>query len=201
MSDDSANANDARGSFASERASQWVVIPNWDRFQHYKDRDPRWIKDYVSQLDDPDWSNLTLAQRGLLQTLRLMYAAGDGRLNYSHAIDASNSRSGYVHAIFESLNHAGLVALVHSRPLALARSREKRREEKNEKPDRASAQDQKPTAKPTRPERRRANSDGGLEPIAVDDDMLRLAREWLAEHGGQATNDDVDDVDDLERPF
>ena len=33
----------------------WIVIPNWDKFQHYKDRHAPWLKDYVDQLDRDEY--------------------------------------------------------------------------------------------------------------------------------------------------
>lgn len=33
-------------------------IKNWDKFQHYKNRRPPWIKLYRELLDDPDWHSL-----------------------------------------------------------------------------------------------------------------------------------------------
>ncbi len=33
-------------------------IKNWDQFQHFKDRNPPWIRLYKTLLDDPDWHNL-----------------------------------------------------------------------------------------------------------------------------------------------
>ena len=110
----------------------WIVIPNWKRFQHYQNRDPIFIKDYVSQLNDADWIELTLAERGALQMARLMYAASDGRLTLRHLKEALKGSSKYAERHIEALNHAGLLGIVASRPLALTRSREKRREEKKE---------------------------------------------------------------------
>ena len=39
----------------------WIVIPNWDKFQHYKDRDPVWIKLYLELNSRDDWRRLTFA--------------------------------------------------------------------------------------------------------------------------------------------
>lgn len=33
-------------------------IKNWEKFQHFKDRTPPWIKLYRNLLDDPDWHEL-----------------------------------------------------------------------------------------------------------------------------------------------
>jgi hypothetical protein len=161
----------------------WIVIPNWDRFQHYKDRDPTWIKDYVSQLDDDDWLSLSLTERGALQVLRLLYARADGKLLTSRAAEAINFRGAHVARILERLNETGLLELRASKPLALARSREKRREEKK---DRASALAENPTP----------NGDPERVGVAVDEDMLRLARGWLTEHPSSRPADGAAIADD-----
>jgi hypothetical protein len=33
-------------------------VKNWEKFQHYRDRKPTWIKLYRELLDDPDWHEL-----------------------------------------------------------------------------------------------------------------------------------------------
>lgn len=50
------------------------MIPNWRRFQHYKKRNPIWIKVYTELMSDPAFLGLTFAQRGLLISLWLEYA-------------------------------------------------------------------------------------------------------------------------------
>ena len=49
----------------------WIEIPNWDRFQHYRDRDPPWIKFYTELLHDPDYLALSGDQRAILHGLWL----------------------------------------------------------------------------------------------------------------------------------
>lgn len=102
----------------------WIVIPNWDKFQHYKDRDPAWVKDYVAQLHNPDYLALTFAQRGLLHDLRLLYAASHGQTPYVPSALSSALNGRTTNAQLERLNDAGLIEVVASRPLALTRSRE-----------------------------------------------------------------------------
>jgi hypothetical protein len=154
----------------------WIVVPNWDRFQHYKDRDPRWIKDHVSQLYDDDWSALTLTERGALQTLRLAFAASDGKLPTSALARIGAHPGVAMRSITTSLSDAGLIVVSASKPLALTRSREKRREEK--KKGSASA-DMK---------NRPANGELETTGTAVDAEMLKLAHGWIADHGGLDTD-------------
>lgn len=120
----------------------WIVIPNWDRFQHYKDRDPLWIKLYTELLDKYEWQRLSFADRGLLSTAWLAYAGSNGVLHVSRMVALCGAHAnayGNLDKALKRLNDAGFVQLVASKPLSLARSREKRREEKK---DRASAQHQ-----------------------------------------------------------
>jgi len=119
----------------------WIVIPNWDKLQHYTDRDPPWIKFYTSVNSDDDWCQLSLAARGLLVTLWAEYARSRGQLCTS-AIPAV-CRQKVLRKTLVSLNDAGLIQLSASKPLALTRSREaeKKREEKTGS---ANAQKSKP---------------------------------------------------------
>lgn len=163
----------------------WIVIPNWDRYQHYHDRDPTWIKDYASQLADDDWLKLTLSERGALQTVRLMYAECDGQLPLRRTIRALVYHDRRAKRTLEALNHAGFIAIVATRPLALARSREKRREEKNE---RASATPKTKTPTTTTTTTTNGHATPQPEPIAaiVDQASLELARRWLRDQTHRA---------------
>jgi hypothetical protein len=105
---------------------QWIIIPNWDRYQHYKDRDPTWIKVYTELAHNPDWIALTLPQRGLIVTVWLLYARGNGQLRAEDVRITGHIRS--LHAQLETLNDAGFLQLSASRPLALTRTRTRSRE-------------------------------------------------------------------------
>ena len=101
---------------------RWIIIPRWPDFQHYKNRDPLWIKDYVKQLRNDEWMGLSLAQRGLLQGLRLLYAESNGVVSESGArrrLVGSESDARYWRVHLESLNHAGFIRFSASKPLAL----------------------------------------------------------------------------------
>jgi len=95
----------------------WIVIPNWARFQHYKDREPAWIKVYTELNSDDKWLDLTCSARGVLVTCWLEYARGRGRLQVSHM--ARMAGAGFKHAYLQSLNDAGFINIVASRPPAL----------------------------------------------------------------------------------
>ena len=126
----------------SEKTWLWVV--RWDEFQHYKperDHGPAWIKSYSRQLDDDRFLDLSLALRGLLESLRLALGRAGGRLpndtqSISRRIGAKVRREQ-----IEALCDAGLIEVCSRATLeqrleqfyasrAPARSRRTREEEK-----------------------------------------------------------------------
>lgn len=61
--------------------SGYLRIRNWERFQHYKNRRPPWIKFYVEILDDDAVISLPLATQLLLDRLLLVAALTDNRIS------------------------------------------------------------------------------------------------------------------------
>jgi len=57
-----------------------VKIQNWDRFQHYKNRNPPWIKLHKRLLDNPEWVALPDHASRLLIELWLLGSENDGEL-------------------------------------------------------------------------------------------------------------------------
>jgi hypothetical protein len=110
--------------------SEWIIVRNWDRFQHYKDRSPVWIKIYTALRSDPDWLNLSHAEQGLLVNIWLEYARADGVLESRQMYAQSHARRGTRFSLrsrIDSLCKAGWISLSASKPastpLALARAR------------------------------------------------------------------------------
>jgi hypothetical protein len=95
----------------------YLVIPNWDKFQHYKDRDPRWIKVYGDLLDRAEFQELSTATRGLLLTIWLQYARTSGQVKL-RVLQTLNGR-GVGRPHFISLYHAGFIEFSASKPLAI----------------------------------------------------------------------------------
>lgn len=55
-----------------------LKIKNWSKFQHFKDRNPPWVKLYKEILDDPDWHDLLPKDSKVLVMLWLV-ASEDAR--------------------------------------------------------------------------------------------------------------------------
>lgn len=49
--------------------STYLIVRNWAKFQHYRQRNPPWIKLYNTNLEDDTWEELTDAQRGQLVSI------------------------------------------------------------------------------------------------------------------------------------
>jgi len=112
----------------------WIVVPGWDRFQHYRDRSPVWIKLYTELLDNEDWLSLTHAERGVLVQIWLLYARSTGRLRAQRV--ASTVHRNLRQRALDSLVEKGFIQIVASEPLALARARveTETEKEKNKNP-------------------------------------------------------------------
>lgn len=57
-----------------------MKIRNWERFQHYKTRNPPWVKLHKQLLDNPEWSNLPDHAARLLVELWLLASEAGGEL-------------------------------------------------------------------------------------------------------------------------
>jgi hypothetical protein len=189
--------------------TEWIVIPNWSRYQHYNDRAPAWIKDHLSQLNDDTYVELSLSQRGLLANLRLLYAASDGRCKKSALSVSQKLGQRVTERQLDALRDAGFIQFSASRPLALTRARERALEEKREekiKAGRASTRTSKstPPADVARQNATAYTPNGEPETLsaAVDAEMLALAHGWLGDHTStSSTTDDAATTDDDELEF
>jgi hypothetical protein len=99
--------------------SGWIVIPNWDKFQHrdgFRQRVPTWIKDYTEQTSRDDYLDLTLQQRGLLADLRREYAVTRGRLRSDPAALTRRLGVRVQKKTLEALVYAGFIQISASEP-------------------------------------------------------------------------------------
>lgn len=109
----------------------WIIVPNWAKFQHYKDRTPRWIKQYSDLVHRDEYLELSPTSRALLHGIWSLYALADGVLRAGVVpgeLRLPNARPSH----WDALTDAGFIQLSASKPLALrALAREEeRREEK-----------------------------------------------------------------------
>jgi len=100
---------------------RWIVIPNWEKFQHYKTRDgesvlrPEWIKNYGRLLHDDAYRRLSFPQRAVLHGLWLEYAASGREIADDTAALSQRLGGRVTRATLDALNHAGYIAF-SSRP-------------------------------------------------------------------------------------
>jgi hypothetical protein len=107
----------------------WIVIPGWDKFQHYADRRPVWIRLYTELRDRDEWRALTLAEQGLLVNIWIEYASSDGLLafrRFPSRIPQKISRRS-----LDSLRDAGFIEVSASKPLAIRYPRDRDRTPKS----------------------------------------------------------------------
>jgi len=111
----------------------WIEIPNWDRFQHYRDRNPPWIKNYLELLHDDNYLSLTGHERAVLHGLWLEYASSRRRLRLDTRSISARLNLRVTTATLERLNHAGFVTLSASKALAprVARGEAEQEKEKS----------------------------------------------------------------------
>jgi hypothetical protein len=97
--------------------TDWIIVRNWERFQHYHDRSPIWIKLYTSLLRDPQYLDLSMGARGLLHTIWMLFAVEKGTIRVQDVSHFVHKRISKVQLV--SLNHAGFIDFSASKPLAL----------------------------------------------------------------------------------
>lgn len=98
--------------------ARWIVIPNWDRFQHYKGRRPVWIKVYTELMDDPKYLSLSFHDRGLLHGLWLMYGLSRGCVPLDLKMLNRYLNGAAKMSNLEALRDAGFIRFRASKPLA-----------------------------------------------------------------------------------
>jgi hypothetical protein len=90
------------------------------------------VKLYTELNRRDDWRRLTFAERGVLVSIWVEYGASNGQIRCLDAPLLVGLRSHYAHFYrhLKALVDAGFLDIVASKPLALARSREKETEKK-----------------------------------------------------------------------
>lgn len=100
----------------------WIVIPHWEEFQHRdvsrSDNVPPWIKAYTKLLSDDDFLDLSHHLRGVLLGLWLEYARSTRQLRDSTVTLTRRLGQRVMTRDLQSLNDAGFITFVASKPLA-----------------------------------------------------------------------------------
>lgn len=97
---------------------KWIVIVDWHRFQHYKDRWPPWIKNYCELLHDPEYLDLPEGTRSLLHGLWLIYASSHARVPLDTRSLSRQLQLRVTMAQLERLRDAGFIEFSASAPLS-----------------------------------------------------------------------------------
>jgi hypothetical protein len=96
--------------------ADYIVVINWERFQHYKDRSPPWIKTYTELLASDAYLRLTGNRRAILHGLWLDYATKHGELPHDTVMISRRLSLKVTTADLCALEDAGFIALPsHSR--------------------------------------------------------------------------------------
>jgi len=121
---------------------RWIEVTHWDRFQHYRDRNPPWVKNYIQLLHDSNYLSLTGHQRAVLHGLWLEYAASNRQVRAEVRLLTFRLSLKVSLATLAVLESAGFIRIVASRPLASrARSRETEAEAEKSKARQRTGQD------------------------------------------------------------
>lgn len=113
-------------------SERYIVMHDWERFQHYKDRSPKWIKNYTELLHDEAYRSLSGQCRAVLHGLWLEYASSRCQLLVNTSSLSSRLGLRVTMKQLDSLSHAGFITFSASTPLAQRYPRV--REEKEEEP-------------------------------------------------------------------
>lgn len=107
-------------------SERYIVIPKWEEFQHYSDRDPIWIKIYTRLMSDDAFRDLSFHRRGVLVSLWIEYARSGRQLRDNTVTLTRQLGDRVLRRDIEALTYAGFLTFSASAPLAQRRE-EKRR--------------------------------------------------------------------------
>ena len=177
---------------------RYLWIARWREFQHYKPepgRVPFWIKDYMKQLDADRYRSLTLAQRGLLASLRQAFSKAEAKLTCDRSKLSARLGATVYQRDLDALNHAGYIEVISRATLdrrleeVYSCSRpEKEKEKEKEKdpplPPVDGGNDGKVGIEEARPKEWRT---AGGWPHGPPPDAVVAAENWIDGHGWDET--------------
>jgi hypothetical protein len=141
-------------------------IKNWNKFQHFSNRKPIWIKLYRDLLDNPDWFDLDGDTAKILIGLWLIASENEGflpdtktlsfrlRTTQAKAEQALTKLENFLEPV-ENSDDVNMMPANEESDINMTSSRhqvdatEKRREEKEERREREREEDGKPTVLPS----------------------------------------------------
>jgi hypothetical protein len=88
---------------------EYYMINNWDKYQHYKKRNPTWIKLYVSILNDMEFRKLRDQSKLILVHLYLLAAVNNNRLDLTPALLARTCGIRVRHENIAELKESGFL--------------------------------------------------------------------------------------------
>lgn len=98
-----------------------IQIKNWGEHQHYKDRNPPWIKLHVKILNDMSFMMLAPASKCLLMLLWVLAAENNGEINFSEEELKFRLRdSKFSRSSLTPLIHSGFISVLASASSELA---------------------------------------------------------------------------------
>lgn len=104
-----------------------LVVKKWEEFQHYKDRQPPWIKLHKTLLDDYEFHCLPVASKALAPCIWLLASeSNDGSVAHDPEMIAFRLRMSVndVVAAIEPLISAGFLSVLHDASAALAEGKQ-----------------------------------------------------------------------------
>jgi hypothetical protein len=117
-----------------------IRIKNWEKFQHYKQRDPPWIRLYRALLDDREWYNLDGESAKALVMLWLIASEGNGVLPEADDLAFRlRLKKSQLEQILEKLSHwllqdaSDLLARCEQHAMPEERQKERERETERKK--------------------------------------------------------------------
>jgi hypothetical protein len=103
---------------SSRNGTGYISVRNWRRFQHYRDRNPPWVKNYTELLSDEAYLALPGGTRSVLHGLWLAYASSRARLSADTGSLTRRLNLRVTKRQLEVLVQAGFIEIVDSAPLA-----------------------------------------------------------------------------------
>lgn len=153
---------------------KYLQVKNWDQFQQYKDRDPKWIKLHRDVLDNYEFDGLTEIQQCHVVKIWLLAAKLGNKIPFdpkwiARKIGAQSKVD------LDQLVTSGFLVPYKSVQDCTETYLEEEREREEEKKERGASDDSPPADKKTKP---KAKAERLPEDFPTDDDLLWATQEF-----------------------